>query len=459
MLNTCGCKVTKKFLTNLLSRGFLLFCAAFWAGSLLAQNQLDQRVAKQTDSLTAIYKQIHQNPELSTYEKETSALLAEELRRLGFTVTERVGQYDLPDRISYGVVGVLRNGPGPTVMVRTELDALPVEERTGLPYASHVKVKQPDGEVGVMHACGHDLHMTAWIGTARMLSELKNEWSGTVVMIGQPAEEAVGGASAMLRDGLYTRFPRPDFVLALHDMPTIAAGKVAWKEGPMLASADSVDILVRGYGGHGAAPQMTKDPIVIASEIVLILQTIVSREVDPLDSAVVTVGMFHAGTKSNIIPDEAHLQLTVRTMKPEVRDKVLASIKRISENVAAAAGVPADHAPIVRVIHSTPATINNPELSRRVGSALERALGKENVLPAEPVMASEDFSQYGLTDLKVPYCMFWLGATDPQRLKEANDKGTRLPGLHSSEFYPEPEPAIRTGVEAMTASVLDLLKK
>jgi len=447
-------------MTMMLSRVCLCALAVFCAGPVLrAQTNLDQRIDKETDSLVAIYKHIHQNPELSTEEKETSALLAGELRRLGFEVTERVGKYDVPDKISYGVVGVLLNGPGPTVMVRTELDALPVEEKTGLPYASHVKVKQADGEVSVMHACGHDLHMSSWIGTARMLVALKNEWSGTLLMIGQPSEEGLGGAKAMLMDGLYTRFPRPDFVLALHDNPTVAAGKVAWKEGSMLASADGVDITVRGYGGHGAAPHMTKDPIVMASEIVLLLQTIVSRQTDPFDSVVITVGSFHAGTKRNIIPDEAHLELTVRTMKPEVREKVLASIKRIAEGVATAGGVPSERAPVVRVVSSTPATINNPELSRRVGAALERALGKENALPAEPIMASEDFSQYGLTDPKPPYVMFWLGATDPKRLEEAREKGTQLPSLHSSEFYPVAEPAIHTGVKAMTASVLELLKK
>ena len=447
-------------MTTMLSRLCVCALATFCTGPVLrSQSNLDQRIDQQTDSLVAIYKHIHQNPELSTEERETSALLAGELRRLGFEVTERVGKYDEPDKISYGVVGVLLNGPGPTVMVRTELDALPVEEKTGLPYASHVKVKQADGEVSVMHACGHDLHMSSWIGTARMLVALKNEWSGTLLMIGQPSEEGLGGAKAMLMDGLYTRFPRPDFVLALHDNPTVAAGKVAWKEGSMLASADGVDITVRGYGGHGAAPHMTKDPIVMASEIVLLLQTIVSRQTDPFDSVVITVGSFHAGTKRNIIPDEAHLELTVRTMKPEVREKVLASIKRIAEGVATAGGVPSERAPVVRVVSSTPATINNPELSRRVGAGLERALGKENALPAEPIMASEDFSQYGLTDPKPPYVMFWLGATDPKRLEEAREKGTQLPSLHSSEFYPVAEPAIHTGVKAMTASVLELLKK
>lgn len=448
-------------MTKVLNRICLSLLAACCGGlPLRVQTDLDRHIAKETDSLVEIYKHIHQNPELSTQEKETSVLLAGELRRLGFDVTERVGKYKLPDMVSYGVVGVLRNGAGPTVMVRTELDALPVEERTGLPYASHVRVKRPDAEVGVMHACGHDLHMASWIGTAHMLAQMKDQWRGTLVMIGQPAEEVIEGASAMLRDGLYTRFPRPDYVLALHDSPTLAAGTVAWKEGSMLAGVDSVNITVRGYGGHGAAPHMTKDPIVIASQIVLALQTIVSREMNPLDSAVVTVGTFHAGTKSNVIPDEARLQLTVRTMKPEVREKVLTSIRRISEGIAAAAGVPADRAPIVQVADdSSPPTINNNELARRVGASLERALGKDNVLPAQPIMASEDFNQFGLADPTLPYCIFWLGAVDPARIRQAQENGTRLPSLHSSEFYPQPEPAIRTGVKAMSTVVLDLLKK
>lgn len=436
--------------------GLLLTCAA---SAALAQTGMNEKVGQEVGSLTTIYKGLHEHPELSMQEKETSALLAAELRRLGFEVTEHVGKYDSPSNVGYGVVGVLRNGPGPTVMVRTDMDALPVEEKTGLPYASHVKVKQQDAEVSVMHACGHDLHMTSWIGTARMLVQLKSQWSGTIVMVGQPSEEGFGGAKALMNDGLYTRFPRPDFVLALHDMPTVPAGKVAWKAGPMMASADSVDILVRGYGGHGAAPHMTKDPIVIASEIVVMLQTIISREIDPLESAVVTVGTFHAGTKRNIIPDEALLQLSVRTMKPEVREKVLAAIKRIAENVAAAAGIPADHLPVVRVIQSTAPTINDGELSRRVGAALQSALGKENVLDADPVMASEDFSEFGLQNPKIPYSMFWLGATEPKRLEESREKGKRLPSLHSSEFYPEPAAAIPTGVKAMTASVMNLLKK
>ena len=431
------------------------------ATPLAAQSDLDQRIGKEMDSLVATYKHLHENPELSTQEKESSALIAAELRKLGYGVTDHFGQYESPGLVSYGIVGVLRNGPGPTVYVRTDMDALPIVENTGLPYASHVKVKRADGaEVGVMHACGHDIHMSVFMGTARMLSQLKDQWSGTLVLIGQPAEETVGGANAMLRAGLFTKFPKPDYVLALHDGSSLPAGKVGWREGTILAGADSVDITVRGFGGHGAAPQAGKDPIVIASEIVVALQTIVSREMDPQVPTVVTVGSFHAGTKHNIIPDEAHLQLTVRTMTPAQREKVLAAITRITNGIAAAAGLPAERAPIISIAADhVPATMNNPDLTRRVAASLERSLGKENVVPGDPVMASEDFSLYALEEPKPPICMFWLGAADPAKFKDAKERGTRLPGPHSAEFAPVPEPTIRTGVKAMTGAVLELLKK
>lgn len=445
------------------SLGVVLSALAFFslAMPLAAQSDLDQRVGKEMDSLVATYKHLHENPELSTQEKESSALVAGELRKLGYDVTDHFGQYDAPGTAAYGVVGVLRNGTGPTVYIRTDMDALPIVENTGLPYASHVKVKRADGaEVGVMHACGHDIHMSVFVGTARMLAQLKSQWSGTVVLIGQPAEEIVGGAHAMLRAGLFTKFPKPDYVLALHDGSNLPAGKVGWYAGTILAGADSVDITVRGIGGHGAAPQAGKDPIVIASEIVVALQTIVSREMDPQVPTVVTVGSFHAGTKHNIIPDEAHLQLTVRTMNPAQREKVLASITRISNGIASAAGVPADRAPIITVDPShVPATINNPELTRRVALGLEHSLGKENVLQGEPAMASEDFSLYALEDPKPPICMFQLGAADPAKWQAAKQNGTHLPGPHSAEFAPVPEPTIRTGVKAMTGAVLELLKK
>ncbi len=426
----------------------------------MAQNDLNEKIDSNIGAWVETYKHFHANPELSTQEKETSALIASTLRTLGYEVTDHFGKYEDADLVSYGVVAVLKNGPGPAVYVRTELDALPVRENTGLAYASKVTVKRANDEVGAMHACGHDLHMTVFLGTAKMLAEEKSHWSGTVVMIAQPAEETVKGAAAMLRAGLFEKFPKPDYVLALHDHYAIPAGQVAWHEGTMLAGADSVDITIRGYGGHGAAPHTTKDPIVIAAELVVFLQTIVSREEDPLQPTVVTVGSFHAGTKHNIIPDEAHLQLSVRTMTPEQREKTLAAITQATNGIAAAAGVPADHAPIITVSKDgVPATYNDPELTRRVAASLAKALGKENVVPGKPIMASEDFSLFALSDPKPPICMFWLGAVDPAKIKDAQEYGTRLPSLHSSEFAPLPEPSIRTGVKAMTSAVMDLLKK
>lgn len=425
-----------------------------------AQSDLDQKIDSNIEDWVGTYQHFHANPELSTQEKETSALVASSLRKLGFDVTDHFGKYEDAKLVSYGVVAVMKNGPGPTVYVRTELDALPVRENTGLSYASKVTVKRANDEVGVMHACGHDLHMTVFLGTAKMLAEEKSHWSGTLVMIAQPAEEIAGGAAAMLNAGLYEKFPKPDYVLALHDSAVLPAGQVAWREGPMLAGADSVDITIRGYGGHGAAPNTTKDPIVIASELVVFLQTIVSREEDPLQPTVITVGSFHAGTKHNIIPDDAHLQLTVRTMTPQQREKTLAAITRATNGIAAAAGVPTDRAPIITVSKDgVPATVNDPVLTRRAAAAMEKGLGKENVVAGKPVMGSEDFSLFALSDPKPPISMFWLGAVDPQKIKDAQEKGTRLPSLHSSEFAPLPEPAIRTGVKAMTCAVMDLLKK
>jgi amidohydrolase len=442
--------------------GFLVVAVAIAAAALplRAQSDLDKKIDSNMPQLVRTYQQIHAHPELSTQEKDTSALIADTLRKLGYDVTEQFGKYSDANLVSYGVVAVLKNGPGPAVYVRTELDALPLSENTGLPYASKVTVKRANDEVGVMHACGHDLHMTVFLGTAKMLAEEKSHWSGTVVMIGQPAEETVGGAAAMLRAGLFEKFPRPDYVLALHDSATLPAGQVAWHEGTLLAGADSVDITIRGYGGHGAAPNTTKDPIVIAAELVVFLQTIVSREEDPLEPSVVTVGSFHAGTKHNIIPDEAHLQLTVRTMTPQQREKTLAALTRATNGIAAAAGVPADRAPIVTVgKDAVPPTVNDAALTRRVAASLEKALGKENVVPGKPIMASEDFSLFALADPKPPICMFWLGAVDPGKIKEAEEKGTRLPSLHSSEFAPLPAPAIRAGVKGMTSVVMDLLQK
>jgi hippurate hydrolase len=434
----------------------LLLCPA----QLAAQQKLDDAVAPEVESLVAIYQRLHQHPELSYQEKETAAFVAAELRRLGFEVTENIGRY-AGGEPAYSVVGVLRNGAGPTVMVRTDLDGLPVEEKTGLPYASRATAILDGSEVRAMHACGHDIHMTSFLGTARTLVKLKSQWSGTLVMIGQPAEERGAGALAMLRDGLYTRFPRPDFVVALHSSADLPAGAVGYREGYALANVDSVDITIRGVGGHGAYPHKTRDPIVVAAQVIVALQTIVSREVSPLDSAVVTVGSIRGGSKHNIIPDEVHLLLTVRSYKPETRKQVLASIERITRHVAAAAGIPEDRAPIVRIQEHefTPATYNDPALTARVARAIERELGKDNVIATDPVMGGEDFSRFGMTEPKVPIAMFWLGTVDPARVREAREKALTLPPLHSSQFAPVPAPSIRTGVRAMTAAVLDLFKR
>jgi hippurate hydrolase len=424
-------------------------------------SQIAAGVDQELPSLVATYKLLHAAPELSHHEAKTSAFLAEQLRALGYSVTEHVGKYAKPEATGYGVVAVMKNGDGRTVLVRTELDALPVEERTGLPYASTVRTKNDAGQdVGVMHACGHDIHMTSLLGTAKMLAALKNQWHGTLILIGQPAEEATDGARAMLNDGFYTRFPRPDYAVALHDTNALAAGKVGYTPGYALASSTAVDVLIRGIGGHGAAPQATKDPIVVAAQVILALQTIVSRENSPLDPAVVTVGSIHGGTRYNIIPDEVHLQLTVRAYKEEVRQHILASIARITQGIAAAAGIPDDRAPIVTPSASeqTPATYNNPELTERLARVFQQTLGIENAVESPPVMVSEDFGLFGLEGHQIPTCIFWLGAADPAKLAESEKTGIPLPALHSSLFAPVPEPTIRTGVRAMTAAVLELMK-
>jgi hippurate hydrolase len=418
---------------------------------------LDRDIAQ----LVTTYKALHAAPELSHHEEKTAAFMATQMRALGFTVTERVGKYAQPEWTSYGVVAVLKNGTGPTVLVRTELDALPVEEKTGLPYASKVKTKDDAGQdVSVMHACGHDIHMTSFLGTAKMLVALKDQWHGTLVMIGQPAEETVNGARAMLTDGLYTRFPKPDFALALHDSADVEAGKITWCPGYAMASSTSVDLVIRGLGGHGARPEATKDPVVIAAQTVLALQTIVSREKSALDPAVITVGSIHGGTKRNIIPDEVTLQITIRTYKEEVRQNILASIERIAKGMALAAGVPEDRAPILRVIESenAPSTYNDPELSERIAAAIGSTIGKDKVIRAQPLMVSEDFGRLSL-DHQIPAFMFWLGAVEPSRVEAATKSGKPLPSLHSSLFEPLPEPTLRTGIKAMTTAVLELMKK
>jgi len=420
---------------------------------------LDQRVAAELPALVELYKELHRQPELSYHEERTAARMAEELRSLGFEVTERVGDYGVEGRVSYGVVGVLQNGAGPTVLVRTDLDGLPVEERTGLAYASRATGPGEGGEpTATMHACGHDVHMTSWVGTARLLAGARDLWSGTLVMIGQPAEERGAGALAMLNDGLYVRFPRPDSALARHSMAGLPAGRIGLVSGYALANVDTIEITVRGKGGHGAYPQTTHDPVTLAAQIVMNLQTVVSRQVSPLDPAVITVGSIHGGTKSNIIPDEVRMLLTVRSYRAEVREYLLEAIRRVARDSALAAGVPSDLSPIVHHASEefTPSTFNDPDLVDRLERVFTAALGSEQIVRESPVMGGEDFGRFGLEG-EVPIALFWLGGVDPKRVASAAAAGESLPSLHSSEFAPLPEPTLRSGVTAMTAAVLDLM--
>ena len=394
----------------------------------------------------ALYLDLHQSPELSGHEAHTAAKLAGRLRELGYDVTEHVG--------GTGVVAVLKNGAGPSVMLRTELDALPVEEKTGLPYASKVRTKDDSGrDVPVMHACGHDLHMSALIATAAIMIHSKETWHGTLVLIGQPAEEAIGGAKMMLDDGFLTRFPKPDVGIALHVGNELPAGKVGVGAGYRYSNADSLRITIFGKGGHGAAPDTTIDPVVIAARTVVALQTIVSREIKPGEPAVVTVGYIQAGTKNNIIPDQAELGLTVRTYKPEVRKQILAAIARITKAEAAAAG--AQREPLVEPYEGTDAVYNDPRLADRLQGVLVKALGKDSVVPIAPFMVSEDYSYFVAAG--IPSFYFALGGADPQKYAQAKASGALLPSNHSSLFAPDVDPALHTGIAAEVAVLRHLL--
>jgi amidohydrolase len=442
---------------------FLALACTLFATAITAQNSpLDSKVDQELPALVATYKSLHAAPELSHHEDKTSAFLAQQLRSFGYDVTEHVGKYPNPQWQGHGVVAVMKNGAGPTVLVRADMDALPVEEQTGLPYASHVRTKNDAGvDVGVMHACGHDIHVTSLIGSAKLLAAMKDQWHGTLVLIGQPSEETIDGAKSMLTDGLYSRIPKPDFALALHDSSELQTGKIGYTPGYALASSTSVDVTIRGRGAHGSRPEVSKDPIVLAAEFILAIQTIVSRENSPFDPAVVTVGSIHGGTKYNIIPDDVHLQLTIRTYKEEVRQHILASLDRIAKGVALAGGVPEDRAPIVKASDTevTPAMYNDPNLTEREVSALKRGLGADNVEEKSPVMGSEDFGQFGLEGHKIPTFMFMVGAIDTDRIAKSQQTGVPLPSLHSALFWPVPDTTIRTGVKAMTIAVLELMKK
>jgi amidohydrolase len=424
---------------------FVLFVSLAAVAS--AQAPSSKEVEAAYPEAHALYLDIHQNPELSSHEVQTAAKLAGRLRGLGFEVTEHVG--------GTGIVAILKNGAGPTVMLRTELDALPVEEKTGLAYASKVRTKDDAGhDVPVMHSCGHDLHMASILGTATVMVHSKDTWHGTLMVIGQPAEETIGGAKGMLDDGLLTRFPKPNVAVAMHVGNLLPAGKVGITPGIFNTNADSLRITIYGKGGHGAAPNTAIDPIVIAARTILALQTIVSREVKPGEMAVVTVGYVEAGTKNNIIPDHAELGLTVRTRNSEVRKQVLAAIARITKAEAEAAGAP--RAPLIDHYEGTELVYNDPVLAQRLKGTLEAALGKDNVAMQEPIPASEDFSYYVAQG--IPGFYFSLGGADPGKFAEAKAAGTMLPSNHSPLFAPDVDPALHTGIAAEVAVLRELLK-
>jgi hippurate hydrolase len=414
---------------------------------------LSDAVRADLPELMALYRDLHEHPELSLHEVRTPGRLAPEARQLGFEVTENVG--------GTGVVAVMKNGAGSVLLIRADMDALPVKEQTGLPFASTAVGKLPNGaEAPVMHACGHDTHMSAWVGTARRLAAMKDCWSGTVVMVLQPAEELGRGAKAMLDDGLFERFPKPEYMLAFHDSASLPAGVIGVTKGHATANVDSVDIEVRGVGGHGAHPQSTRDPIVLASRIVTTLQTLVSRENDPLDPAVVTVGSFHAGAKHNVIPENARLQLTVRSYTAKARKKLLDGIERIARGEAIAAAMPDDSMPIITVKdESTPSTFNTEDLSERLLDLWTAHFGKDRVLEMKPVMTGEDFGQFWLADQTKQSTLFWVGGVAPDKWDEAGGETTKLPTLHSPFWAPDAEAVISTATEAMTVAALDILKK
>jgi amidohydrolase len=416
--------------------------------TLAAQRSLTSDVDAIYPDIETLYKDLHRNPELAFQETQTVAKLATRLKALGFEVTTGVGKT--------GIVAIMKNGAGPTVMLRTELDALPVAEKTGLPFASSVTTKNTAGQfVPVMHACGHDLHMSAWAGTARIMAEHKDRWHGTLMLVGQPAEETLSGAVAMLQDGLFTRFPRPNFALSLHDDDTMPAGTIGYHAGLFRAMSDRVDITVYGRGGHAAMPHSTIDPVVLASRIVLSLQTIVSRENNPSDPVVITVGSIHGGTQGNVIPDEVKLELSVRTLTPQVRTRTLAAIRRIARGEAEAAGAPREPLVTAPAVAPLP-VVNDPALISRLAGALKTALGDQNVIEMPAKMTSEDFAQYGASG--VPIALLHIGAVNPAKLEESRKTGIPVPAPHSPEWAPEYEPTLKGAIRAEVTALLELLR-
>ena len=423
---------------------FLLSLALIISSSLWSEENL---------SMMELYKDLHSNPELSYKEEKTSKKLALLLRKLGYEVTEGIG--------GYGVVAHLKNGIGKTILIRADMDALPVEEKTGASYASKVKsINQVGQEVFTMHACGHDIHMTVLMGTANYMAKNKEKWQGDLILVLQPAEEVSGGARNMIKDGLFKKWPRPDYNLALHVSADIQAGKIGYLPGWAMANVDSVDIIIKGIGGHGAYPHKTKDPIVLTAQIINSLQTIISREIGPIEPAVLTVGSIHGGTKHNIIPNEVRLQLTLRSYTDEVRSKTISSIKRLTRGLAISAGIPPDLYPeVILKDEYTPAVFNNPDLVQKLESSFKKSIGSENIFKTSPVMGGEDFGMYGRDEPIIPTAIFWLGAVNKDVFEESKKENIPLPSLHSDLFLPDAEPTINTGITAMSQAAIDLFRE
>ena len=423
---------------------FLLSLALIISSSLWSEENL---------SMMELYKDLHSNPELSYKEEKTSKKLALLLRELGYEVTEGIG--------GYGVVAHLKNGIGKTILIRADMDALPVEEKTGASYASKVKsINQVGQEVFTMHACGHDIHMTVLMGTANYMLKNKEKWQGDLILVLQPAEEVSGGARNMIKDGLFKKWPRPDYNLALHVSADIQAGKIGYLPGWAMANVDSVDIIIKGIGGHGAYPHKTKDPIVLTAQIINSLQTIISREIGPIEPAVLTVGSIHGGTKHNIIPNEVRLQLTLRSYTDEVRSKTISSIKRLTRGLAISAGIPPDLYPeVILKDEYTPAVFNNPDLVQKLESSFKKSIGSENIFKTSPVMGGEDFGMFGRDEPIIPTAIFWLGAVNKDVFEESKKENIPLPSLHSDLFLPDAEPTINTGITAMSQAAIDLFRE
>ena len=421
---------------------------------LLSAQTLKLNLNKSMPAIEKLYLDLHQSPELSYHEQQTGKKIATQLQKLGFDITNNVG--------GFGVVGIYKNGNGPTVMIRTDTDGLPITEQTGKAYTSTVTtINEQGSEVGVMHACGHDIHMSSFIGTAQQLVMHKDAWQGTLMMVAQPAEEVGGGAKAMLKEGLFSKYPTPDHVIALHVSASVPAGKVSMKNEYTMASVDSVDITIKGKGGHGAYPHTTIDPVIIAARTILALQTITSRELSPLEPSVITVGSIHGGSKHNVISDEVKLQLTLRSYNPEVRLQQIAAIKRISQGIALSAGLDKSLMPEVFVHEdeSIPSTYNNPEQTNIVRNAISAAIGQSNVLETKAVMAGEDFGLYGRTDKNIPITLFWLGGVEKTQYATAQKSGDTLPSLHSSKFAPDYKVALPTGIKAMSNAAVALFNQ